>query len=237
MFNDLFSAETLQETWEIMETQIPLAIWETVYVTVLSTAFAIVLGLPLGVLLVVGEKGGVLPLPKWFMKTLNVVINLLRSVPFLILMILVVPLTRLIVGTSVGTTASIVPLVIAAFPFIARLAEGSLREVNPNTIEMAQSMGASPMQIITKVMIPESVPSLLSNATIAITTILGYTAMSGIIGGGGLGKIAINYGYYRYKYMIMLVAVILLILLVQVFQSIGTRLAVKSDKRLKNQAK
>ena len=124
-----------------------------------------------------------------------------------------------------------------AFPFIARLAEGSLREVNPNTIEMAQSMGASPMQIITKVMIPESVPSLLSNATIAITTILGYTAMSGIIGGGGLGKIAINYGYYRYKYMIMLVAVILLILLVQIFQSIGTRLAVKSDKRLKNQAK
>ena len=209
MFNDLFSAETLQETWEIIETQIPLAIWETVYVTVLSTAFAIILGLPLGVLLVVGEKGGVLPLPKWFMKVLNVVINLLRSVPFLILMILVVPLTRLIVGTSVGTTASIVPLVIAAFPFIARLAEGSLREVNPNTIEMAQSMGASPMQIITKVMIPESVPSLLSNATIAITTILGYTAMSGIIGGGGLGKIAINYGYYRYKYMIMLVAVIL----------------------------
>ena len=237
MFNDLFSAETLQETWEIIETQIPLAIWETVYGTVLSTAFAIILGLPLGVLLVVGEKGGVLPLPKWFMKVLNVVINLLRSVPFLILMILVVPLTRLIVGTSVGTTASIVPLVIAAFPFIARLAEGSLREVNPNTIEMAQSMGASPMQIITKVMIPESVPSLLSNATIAITTILGYTAMSGIIGGGGLGKIAINYGYYRYKYMIMLVAVILLILLVQIFQSIGTRLAVKSDKRLKNQAK
>ena len=237
MFNDLFSAETLQETWEIIETQIPLAIWETVYVTVLSTAFAIILGLPLGVLLVVGEKGGVLPLPKWFMKVLNVVINLLRSVPFLILMILVVPLTRLIVGTSVGTTASIVPFVIAAFPFIARLAEGSLREVNPNTIEMAQSMGASPMQIITKVMIPESVPSLLSNATIAITTILGYTAMSGIIGGGGLGKIAINYGYYRYKYMIMLVAVILLILLVQIFQSIGTRLAVKSDKRLKNQTK
>ena len=237
MFNDLFSAETLQETWEIIETQIPLAIWETVYVTVLSTAFAIVLGLPLGVLLVVGEKGGVLPLPRWLVMVLKVVINLLRSVPFLILMILVVPLTRLIVGTSVGTTASIVPLVIAAFPFIARLAEGSLREVNPNTIEMAQSMGASPMQIITKVMIPESVPSLLSNATIAITTILGYTAMSGIIGGGGLGKIAINYGYYRYKYMIMLVAVILLILLVQIFQSIGTRLAVKSDKRLKNQAK
>ena len=237
MFGDLFSAETLREAWEIIETQIPLAIWETVYVTVLATAFAIVLGLPLGVLLVAGEKGGVLPLPKWFMKGLNGVINLLRSVPFLILMILVFPLTRLIVGTAVGTTASIIPLVIAAFPFVARLAEGSLREVNPNTIEMAQSMGASPMQIISKVMIPESVPSLISNATIAITTILGYSAMSGIIGGGGLGKIAINYGYYRYKYLIMIVAVILLIVLVQIFQSVGTRLAVKADKRLKNQAK
>ncbi|MBQ9648731.1 MAG: ABC transporter permease [Oscillospiraceae bacterium] len=219
----------------IIRTQFPLAIWETVYVTILSTAFAIVIGLPLGVILVVGEKNGIRPLPAWLMRTLNVVINLLRSVPFLILMVLVFPLTRLIVGTVVGTVASIVPLVIAAFPFIARLAEGSLREVNPNTIEMAQSLGASPMQIITQVMIPESVPSLISNATIAITTILGYSAMSGIIGGGGLGKIAMNYGYYRYKYLIMVAAVVLLIVLVQAFQSIGTRLAVKSDKRLKNQ--
>lgn len=170
------------------------------------------------------------------MQALNTVINLLRSVPFLILMILVFPLTRQIVGTVVGTTASIVPLVIAAFPFVARLAESSLREVSPNTIEMAQSMGASPLQIIRKVMIPESIPSLLSNATIAITTILGYSAMSGIIGGGGLGKIAINYGYYRYKYLIMLAAVVLLILLVQIFQSTGTRLAAKSDKRLKKKS-
>ena len=149
-------------------------------------------------------------------------------------MILVFPLTRLIVGTVVGTTASIVPLVIAAFPFVARLAESSLREVNPNIIEMAQITGASPLQIIVKVMIPESIPSLISNATIAFTTILGYSAMSGIIGGGGLGKIAINYGYYRYKYLIMLVAVILLILIVQIFQSIGTHLATKTDKRLKS---
>lgn len=237
MFEKLFSSETLQETWEIIQTQIPLAIWETVYVTVLATAFAIVIGLPLGVILVTGEKGGVRPLPAWVMRFLNGLVNLLRSVPFLILMILVFPLTRLIVGTVVGTTASIIPLVIAAFPFVARLAEGSLREVNPNTIEMAQSMGASPMQIIVKVMIPESVPSLISNATIAITTILGYSAMSGIIGGGGLGKIAINYGYYRYKYLIMIVAVVLLIILVQIFQSVGTRLAVRADKRLKNQAK
>ena len=231
MFELTINQETLLEAWQIICTQFPLAIWETVYVTLLSTVFAIVLGLPLGVLLVVGEKDGILPLPGWLMKTINAVVNLLRSVPFLILMILVFPLTRLIVGSVVGTVASIVPLVIAAFPFVARLAESSLREVNPNIIEMAQSMGASPFQIIVKVTIPESVPSLISNATIAITTILGYSAMSGIIGGGGLGKIAINYGYYRYKYLIMLAAVVLLILLVQVFQSVGTKLAAKTDKR------
>ena len=231
MFDLNLTEETLAEAWQIIQSQFPLAIWETVYVTLLSTAFAIVLGLPLGVLLVAGEKDGVLPLPAWLMKVLNVVINLLRSVPFLILMILVFPLTRAIVGTVVGTAASVVPLVIAAFPFVARLAESSLREVNPNLIEMAQSMGASPLQIIVKVMIPESVPSLISNATIAVTTILGYSAMSGIIGGGGLGKIAINYGYYRYKYLIMLGAVVLLIALVQVSQSLGTRWAAKADKR------
>lgn len=233
MFDDLFSAEAWSEAWRIIEAEFLTSIWETVYVTILATAFAIVIGLPLGVLLVAGEKDGVLPLPKWLLQTLNVIINLLRSVPFLILMILVFPLTRLIVGTVVGTTASIVPLVIAAFPFVARLAETSLREVSPNTIEMAQSMGASPLQIITKVMISESIPSLISNATTAITTILGYSAMSGIIGGGGLGKIAINYGYYRYKYLIMIAAVILLIILVQIFQSVGTKLAAKADKRLK----
>ena len=233
MFSNLFSEATLSEAWRIIESEFLTAIWETVYVTLLATAFSILIGLPLGVLLVVGEKGGVFPLPKWLLQTLNVIINLLRSVPFLILMILVFPLTRLIVGTVVGTTASIVPLVIAAFPFVARLAESSLREVSPNTIEMAQSMGASPLQVITKVMIPESIPSLISNATIAITTILGYSAMSGIIGGGGLGKIAINYGYYRYKYLIMIAAVVLLIILVQIFQSVGTKLATKADKRLK----
>ena len=227
MFDNAFTSEALTEALDILKTEFPLAIWETIYVTLLSTLFAIIIGLPLGVLLVAGEKGGVLPLPKALMKVLNVIINLLRSVPFLILMILVFPLTRLIVGTAVGT------VVIASFPFVARLVESSLREVNPNIIEAAQSMGASPMQIIVKVMIPESVPSLLSNFTIAITTILGYSAMSGIIGGGGLGKIAINYGYYRYKYLVMLFAVILLIALVQIFQSVGTHLATKTDKRLK----
>ena len=234
MFEKLFSADTLSEAWQVISTQFPLAVWETVYVTVLASFFAVVIGLPLGVLLVTGEKGGVLPLPSWLMHLLNVVINLLRSVPFLILMVLVFPLTRLIVGKVVGTAASVVPLVIAGFPFIARLAESSIREINPNIIEMAQSMGASPIQIIVKVMIPESVPSLLSNLTIAVTTILGYSAMSGVIGGGGLGKIAMNYGYFRYKYLIMIAAVVLLIILVQIIQSVGTRAAVRTDKRLKN---
>ena len=233
MFSNIFTSEALAEAWNIIRTQFPLALWETFYVTVLATAFAIVIGLPLGVLLVVGEKGGIKPMPKTLMAVINFIINILRSVPFLILMILVFPLTRAIVGTTVGTVASIVPLVIAAFPFVARLVESCLREVNPNLIEMAQSTGATPFQIICKVMIPESVPSLISSLTTAVITILGYSAMSGIIGGGGLGKIAINYGYYRYKYLVMLIAVILLIAIVQIFQSIGTHAAISSDKRLK----
>lgn len=233
MFNDLFASETLRETVEIVKSQFLLAFWETLYVTVLATFFAIVIGMPLGILLVTGEKDGLAPLPSPVMKVLNVFINLLRSVPFLILMILVFPVTRFIIGTAVGTVASIVPLTIAAFPFVARLVESSLREVDPNIIEMSRSMGASPFQTVSKVMIPEAVPSLISNFTIAITTILGYTAMSGIIGGGGLGKIAINYGYYRYKYLVMILAVILLIVIVGIFQSVGTRLAQKLDKRLK----
>ena len=234
MFSNVFTPETWAEAVSVIKSEFLFAIWETFYVTVVATFFALLLGLPLGVLLVAGDKDGVLPLPRPVMQALNVIINLLRSIPFLILMIMAFPIARLLIGTTIGTKASIVPLVIAAFPFVARLVESSLREVNPNVIEAAQSMGASPLQIICKVMIPESVPSLISNATIAVTTILGYSAMSGIIGGGGLGKIAINYGYYRYKYLIMYAAVILLVLLVQLFQSVGTRLAVKTDKRLKN---
>ncbi len=231
--NNMFSPEKLQTAVDILKHDIPGAIFETLYVTLIATLFAFVIGLPLGVLLVVGDKNGILPLPVWLMKILNVIVNLLRSVPFIILIVVVFPLTRLIVGTTIGSVASIVPLVIAAFPFVARLVESSLREVNPNIIEAAQSMGATPFQIITKVMIPESVPSLVSNATIAVTTILGYTAMSGAIGGGGLGNIAIMYGYQRYNYMVILIAVVLLIILVQVLQSIGTALSVKTDKRLK----
>ena len=199
------------------------AIWETFYVTVLSTAFSLVIGLPLGVLLVAGDKDGILPLPGWLMHLLNIIINILRSVPFLIL----------IVGTTVGTKATIVPLVVAAFPFVARLVETSLRELDEGVVEAAQSMGATPFQIITKVMIPECLPGLISSMTTALTTILGYSAMSGVIGGGGLGKIALSYGYYRYQTNIMIVCVILLVLLVQIFQTVGTFWAARSDKRLR----
>ena len=227
----IFDSDTVTEALDILKNDIPKAFWETFYVTVLASFFALVIGLPLGVLLVTGSKDGIRPLPAPLMKVIDVIINILRSVPFLILMIMVFPVTRLIVGTTVGTTASIVPLVIAAFPFIARLVESSLREINPDIIETAQSMGASPWQIVTRVMIPESMPSLVSNFTIAVTTILSYTAMSGIIGGGGLGKIAINYGYYRYKYLVMIFAVVILVLMVQIFQTAGTYIAKKIDKR------
>jgi D-methionine transport system permease protein len=166
------------------------------------------------------------------MKILNMVVNIFRSVPFLILMIMVLPLSQVLFGTRIGTIASLLPLVIAAAPFVARMVEGSLREVDQGVLEAAQAMGCSPWQIITKVMLPESRPSLISGATIALTTILSYSAMAGAIGGGGLGKVAINYGMYRFRPDVMLLAVILLILLVQIFQSVGTWLAVRCDKRL-----
>ena len=232
-FLKAFEPDKLQEAWHVFVTEFPLGLWETVYVTVLATLFAIVIGLPLGILLVTGDENGIRPMPKPLMKVINVIINFLRSVPFLILIVMVIPLTRAIVGTSIGSVASIVPLVVAACPFVARLVESSLRELDPNIIEMAQSMGASTMQIVLRVMLPESVPSLVSNFTLAITTILGYTAMSGAMGGGGLGKIAINYGYSRYKYAVLYLAVIVLVLLVQLFQTVGTRLAAKLDKRIK----
>ena len=232
MYSNLFSAQSVQDLMSVLPS-LPFAIWETFYVTVVSTALSLVLGLPLGVLLVAGEKNGVLPLPRWLMQVINVIINLLRSIPFLILMIMVFPLSRLLIGTAVGTTATIVPLVVAAFPFVARLVETSLRELDEGVVEAAQSMGATPFQIITKVMIPECLPGLISSMTTALTTILGYSAMSGVIGGGGLGKIALSYGYYRYQTDIMIVCVILLVLMVQVFQTLGTAWATRSDKRLR----
>ena len=231
---ELFAGKEWQTFLQILPT-IPFETWETVWSTVVATLLALVIGLPLGVLLVAGDKDGVLPLPGWLMHILNIVINILRSVPFLILMICVFPLTRAIVGTTVGTKATIVPLVVAAFPFVARLrlVETSLRELDEGVVEAAQSMGATPFQIITKVMIPECLPGLISSMTTALTTILGYSAMSGVIGGGGLGKIALSYGYYRYQTNIMIVCVVLLVLMVQAFQSVGTLWAAKSDKRLR----
>ena len=229
----MFSPESTKLALDILVNEIPFAIWETIYVTLISTFLALVVGLPLGVLLVVGEPDGVLPLPKPILAVLNGIINLLRSIPFLILMIMVFPVTRFFAHTVVGTAPTIVPLVFAAFPFVARLVESSLREVDGNIIETAVSMGASPLQIIFRVMLPESVPSLISNITIALTTVLSYSAMSGIIGGGGLGKIAINYGYYRSEELVMFIAVFLLIVLVQIFQTVGTKMAINEDKRIK----
>ena len=231
MYSNLFSPESIEELTAALQTQFLPAIWETFYVTLLSTAFAIVIGLPLGVLLVAGERDGVLPLPRWLMSVLNVLINLLRSIPFLILMIMVFPLSRLIIGTTVGTRATIVPLVIAAFPFVARLVESSLRELDPNIIEAAQSMGASLWTIIWKVLLAEARTSLIVGATIALGTILGYSAMAGTIGGGGLGDIAMRYGYYRYQADIMIIAVVLLVLLVQILQVVGMILSKKLDRR------
>ena len=222
---EFFASKDWQTFLDVLPS-IPAETWDTFYSTVVATLFALVIGLPLGVLLVTGEPGGVRPLPRWVMRLLNGVINLLRSVPFLILMIIVIPLSRLIVGTSIGTVASIVPLVIASFPFVSRLVETSIREVDSGVVEAAQSMGATPLQIITKVLIPESMPSLIA------TTILGYGAMAGVIGGGGLGKVAINYGYYRYNLVLEIFATALLVVLVQVLQSIGTRLATRCDKRV-----
>ncbi len=210
---DLFSDPVkVAQQWEIICSEYGFAVWETLYALALEVIFAYVIGLPAGVLLVTGEKEGIHPLPGWLMKLVNVVINLLRSVPFLILMIIVLPLSKILVGTKVGTIATI------------------------PVIEAAQSMGASTWQIVTKVLLPEATPSLISGATITIGTILGYGAMSAALGGGGLGKMAINYGYYNFKFIVMWAAVIGLIVLVQIFQSAGTKIAASCDKRLKNRS-
>lgn len=210
-------------------------IWEglidTLYMTVISTLLSYIFGLPLGLALVVTDENGIYPLVT-FNKVLGIVINLLRSVPFLILLIAVIPITRFIVGTPIGSTATIVPLVIAATPFIARLVESSIKEVDRGVIEAAQSMGASTMQIIYKVMMPEARPSLIIGSAIAITTILSYSAMAGIVGGGGLGDIAIKYGYYRYETDIMLITIAILVIVVQIFQEIGMKAAKIGDKRV-----
>lgn len=217
--------------WDSANTQmIVIGIFETLYMTLFSTFASYVIGLPLGVVLVVTEKNSILPIA-WLNKLLNIIVNILRSVPFLILLIAVIPVTRAITGTTMGSTATVVPLVIAATPFIARLVESSIKEVDKGAVEAALSMGASPLHIIYKVLIPESKPSLIVGAAIATTTILGYSAMAGIVGGGGLGDIAIRFGYYRYQNTIMIITVVLLVVLVQVLQEIGMKIAKLQDKR------
>ncbi|WP_274970719.1 methionine ABC transporter permease [Lachnoanaerobaculum orale] len=215
-----------------MVSMILTGLYETLLMTAASSFFSYVIGIPLGVLLVLSDTNGIKPMPV-LNGVLGSVINLIRSVPFMILLIMVIPLTRLMVGTSIGPVAVIPPLVIAAAPYIARMVESSLKEVDAGVIEAAKSMGASNMQIIFKVLLPESKPSLLVGAAISVTTILGYSAMAGFTGGGGLGTIAINYGYYRYQTDIMFITVAILVILVQIIQEIFMRSSKHSDKRVR----
>lgn len=203
---------------------------DTLYMTLVSTLFGYVLRLPLGIVLAVTDKGGIRE-NKVVYKILDLISNILRSIPFLILLILVIPLTKLIVGKSYGSSATIVPLVIAAAPFIGRMVESSIKEVDRGVVEAAQSMGAGTWQIIRKVLIPEAKTSLLVGVTIAIGTILGYSAMAGVVGGGGLGDIAIRYGYYRYETGVMLVTIVILVALVQILQGVGMMISRKFDHR------
>lgn len=206
-------------------------ILETFYVVLVSSFMGYAMGLPLGILLVVTDKEGIAPKVS-LNRGIGVVVNILRSIPFVILMVALMPFTRFVVGTTLGPNALIVPLVIGSAPYIARLVESSLKEVDHGVIEAARSMGATPAQIVFKVLLPEARPSLIMGAAIAVITILGYSAMGGFVGAGGLGTIAINYGYYRYQVNIMLVTVVILIIIVQGFQEIGNRLSKRADKRL-----
>lgn len=204
--------------------------WDTIYMTVVATFFSYVFGIVMGVALVVTRKGGIRPHTAFY-SALDVVVNLTRSFPFLILMIAVIPFTRFLVGTTIGNNATIVPLVLAAAPFVARLVESSLLEVDHGVVEAAESMGASVWQIISRVLIPEALPSLINGSAVAAITILGYSAMAGAVGGGGLGKLAIMYGYNRYQTDIMIITVVLLIIIVQAIQSFGNWAARRSDRR------
>ena len=218
----VWTPEIIQMIWK--------GIGETLYMTLMSTALGYLFGLPMGVLLAVSDKEGLAP-NRWLYKVLDVTANIVRSVPFLILLILLIPFTRFLIGKSTGSTATIVPLVVAAIPFIARMVESSMKEVDPGVIEAAKAMGAGYLRIIVKVLLVEARTSLITGCTIAIGTILGYSAMAGVVGGGGLGDIAVRYGYYRWKTEIMIVTVILLIVLVQIFQSVGMMLASRLDRR------
>lgn len=205
-------------------------LWATLYMTLVSTLAGYVFGLPLGVILAITDSNGLRPNAVVY-KVLDVISNILRSIPFLILLILLIPFTTLLVGKSYGSTATIVPLVIAAIPFIGRMVESSIKEVDPGVIEAAKSMGATTFQIIWRVLLVEARTSLITGSTITTGTILGYSAMAGCIGGGGLGDIAIRYSYYRYQVQIMIVTVVLLVVLVQLFQTLGMFIANRLDKR------
>lgn len=204
--------------------------WDTIYMTVVATFFSYVFGIIMGVVLVITRKGGITPRPAIY-ACLDIVVNLTRSFPFLILMIAVIPFTRFLVGTTIGNNATIVPLVLAAAPFVARLVESSLLEVDHGVVEAAQSMGADTWQIISRVLVPEALPSLINGSAVSAITILGYSAMAGAVGGGGLGKLAIMYGYNRYQTDIMIITVVLLIIIVQAFQSLGNWATRKVDRR------
>ena len=204
---------------------------ETFYMVILSTLFAYLLGIPIGVILNITSPTGIKP-NKIVNLVFGFITNVIRSVPFLILLVAILPFTRLIVGTTIGSTATVVPLVVAAAPFVARLVESSLKEVDSGVIEAAKAMGSSTWQIIWKVLLAEAKPSLLVGGVIAFATILGYSAMAGFVGGGGLGAIAVNYGYYRYKTDVMLVTVAILVIIVQVFQEAGIYIVNKLDKRI-----
>ena len=205
---------------------------ESLYMIGLSSAISYLIGIPLGIILVVTDKDGIRPMPA-LQTVLGIAINLLRAVPFIILLIMVLPITELIVGTVVGSKAIIPPLVIAAAPYIARMVESSFKEVDAGVIEAAKSMGANTFQIVWKVLLPEAKPSLLVGAAISITTILGYSAMAGFVGGGGLGAIAINYGYYRYELSIMFVTAAILVIIVQIIQEVMMRLSRATDRRIR----
>ena len=207
-------------------------LFDTLFMVFLSSFFAYLIGIPLGIILVVTDKEGIYPIP-WLQKVLGIAINLLRSIPFIILLILVLPFTEFLLGTTLGAKAGVPPLVIAAAPYVARMVESSFREVDGGVIEAAKSMGASTMQIVWKVLLPEAKPSLLVGAAISITTILGYSTMAGFTGGGGLGDIAIRYGYYRYETGMMLVTVAVLVIIVQIIQEAGIKWSKKSDKRIR----
>lgn len=214
------------ELWKLMGS----SLLETLYMVIVATLFSYLFGLPIGLALVVTDKDGIRPMPL-LNKILGFIVNILRSVPFLILLVYVRPVTRAVVGTTIGSTATIVPLVIAAAPYVGRMVESSIKEVGYGVIEAAKSMGASPLQIVTKVLVPEAKPSLLVGAAISIVTILSYSAMAGFVGGGGLGTVAINYGYNRYNAQVMTVAVVIIVIIVQIFQESGMWLARKLDKR------